>query len=201
MNETLSEAFAQEMIEQLRMRVNDRRFEHSMGVAQTARSLAERYGLNQEKAYLAGILHDWDKGYSSAEIKEHAREVGLDVSEEVLQHHAYTLHGPTAALALAQEYPTIPADVLRAVARHTVADIHMEPLDMVLYVADAIEPHRDYDKVEKLRNLVGKVSLEELFFKTMKQLNLMLIKREAIIHPDTIAVWNTYAARQQRKDQ
>ena len=201
MNETLSEAFAQEMTEQLRTRVNDRRFEHSMGVAQTARALAQSYGLNQEKAYLAGVLHDWDKGYSSDEIKKRACELGLEVSEEVLQHHAYTLHGPTAALALAQEYPAIPADVLQAVARHTVANTHMEPLDMVLYVADAIEPQRDYDKVEKLRNLVGKVSLEELFFKTMKQLNLMLIKREAIIHPDTLAVWNTYAARQQRKDQ
>ena len=74
------------------------------------------------------------------------------------------LHGPVAARELPELFPELPAGVFQAVARHTTAACDMTPLDMVVFVADAIEPGRRGDYAEVLRDLVGEVNLDQLFF-------------------------------------
>ena len=69
---------------------------------------------------------------------------------------------------------------------------------MVVYVADAIEPNRDYPGVKHLRKLVGSVSLEELFVQTFAHTLENLVDRGFTVHPSTVEVWNYYAARRAR---
>ena len=108
------------------------------------------------------------------------------------------LHGITAAKALGREYPAIPADVLQAIDRHTTAADDMTPLDMVLYVADAIEPGRVFGRIDELRSLVGEVSLEELYFHTYEYWVFLLLERRKPLHPDTIRIWNANVSRLKR---
>lgn len=185
----------------LATRVSARRLEHIRGVADTARRLARTYGVDERRAYAAGLLHDWDKGYDDEGIRQRARDLGLveRLGPWVVENMPQVLHGHTAAAALGREFPQLPADVLQAIDRHTVADEAMEPLDMVLYVADALEPGRQFGRIDELRAAEGKVSLEELFFLTYEYWVYLLLERRRMMHPDTIRIWNTYVARRAPK--
>lgn len=193
--DALSKEFYRDRKEELRGRVSERRFNHVMGVAKTAKQLAEIYGVDPRKAKLAGLLHDWDKGYKDDAIRARAIELEVDVPDIVLEDMPQTLHGMTAAVALGREYPCIPDDVLQAVYRHTSGAVGMSPLDMVVYIADCIEPGRTMEIVDEVRELVGKVELEELFFRTHGVWMTLVIGRKTTFHPDTLDVWNYYAAR------
>ena len=76
------------------------------------------------------------------------REAGVDVHPYVLDTMPRLLHGPTAAAELERAYPDLPADVVQAIARHTAAAVGMSDLDMIIYIADAIEPSRDFDGLD-----------------------------------------------------
>ena len=104
---------------ELAERVSEKRFTHAMGVVKAADKLARTYGVDVRRARLAGLLHDWDKGYDDEGIRERAREVGISVDPWIFEHQPRLLHGPTAAAALGRAFPQIPADVLQAIDRHT----------------------------------------------------------------------------------
>ena len=197
--DALSDEFYRQMHEALRGRLPKKsRFRHSIGVAKQSEELAEIYGADVRKARLAGLLHDWDKGYDDEGIRVRAEELGLRFDPFLLEHMPQLLHGPTAAQALALEFPQIPPDVLSAIERHTAGAVGMSDLDMIVYIADVIEPHRDFDGVDKLRELVGAKPLEELFIDVSAHVLGNLVDRHRFIHPETLKVWNYYLMRQKR---
>lgn len=199
MMDPLSEEFYQARHADLEKRVTPKRLRHIEGVSETAERLAKIYGVDVAKARLAGLLHDWDKGYDDEGIRARAREVGFDVDPLVSRYMARTLHGETASRALAQEFPEIPADVIQAVDRHVTAVVGMEPLDMLVYVADAIEPNRPFDDVEHIRQQVGTADLEDLFFMSLAYWIERIIAKQCPMHPSTVATWNHYAIIQEDK--
>ncbi len=199
--EALSDEFFEARRKELEGRVKPKRYRHSLGVSETAGELARRYGVDERKARLAGLLHDWDKGLDDEGIRARVKELSLEdaFDPQVVEHMANVLHGQTAACALGREYPCIPQDVLQAIDRHTVAATDMTPLDMVLYIADAVEPNRRFGRIDELRAAIGKVDLEELFFLTYEYWTYLLLERRKPLHPDTIRIWNSYAPRFGRK--
>ncbi|MDR0514203.1 MAG: nicotinate-nucleotide adenylyltransferase [Coriobacteriaceae bacterium] len=196
----LSEETFEDAKERLRLRLSPERFAHSVSVAETAANLAAVYGVSEAKARLAGLLHDWDKCYDDTSIKERVLELGMSVDAEVFDAMPRLLHAETAAVALVQEFPGIGADILQAIARHTAGALSMSELDMVVYIADVIEPLRPYQAVDALTEAVGRMSLEDLFLLTYKQVFAYLVERDYRVHPGTIRVWNHYISRaRQRK--
>ncbi len=192
----LSEEFFAACQRELEERLSKKsRFEHSLGVAQCAQDLAYTYGLDEKSARIAGLLHDWDKAYDDEGIRKRVESLGLRVDPFVLEYMPRLLHGPTAAAALAQRFTQMPTEILNAIARHTTGAVDMSPLDMVVYIADVIEPNRDYVGVDALRDLVGRESLEELFVDISGHVLGNLIECKRLIHPQTLEVWNYYIAR------
>ncbi len=173
-------------------RVKPKRFAHIEGVAKTAEKLARIYGVDERKARLAGILHDWDKSYGNNAMRERVYELGLEdeIGPWVVENLPEVLHGPSAAAYFAKRFPDIPPDVIHAIKVHTVACKDMSDLDKVLYIADAIEPNRDHEDVELMRSNIGKVSLDDLYLEVYKHWIAALLKREVVMHPDTIDIWN-----------
>lgn len=192
--DSLSDTFYEARKHDLQQRLKPRRFEHVLGVSETAAQLARAYGVDERKARLAGLLHDWDKEYSDDEIRQRACDLGVEVDPFVLETMPRLLHGPTAAAELARAFPSIPADVLQAVALHTTAAVDMSDLDMIIYIADVIEPQRDFDGLKELRGAVGNVPLDTLFFMTFNHILLTLVERRRCLHPATVEVWNHYVA-------
>lgn len=201
LEDPFSEEFFQARKAELETRVKPKRFRHSLGVSDACVMLAETYGLDVPKARLAGLLHDWDKGMDDDQARARVAELGMQdqVDPWVVQNMPRVLHGYTAARALGRDFPQIPADVLQAIDRHTTAAVDMTPLDMALYIADAIEPNRQFGRIDELRAAVGKVTLEELYFQTYEYWTFLLFERRQPLHPDTMRIWNENALRWQRE--
>ena len=110
----------------------------------------------------------------------------------------YLLHARTGAAAVAEAFPGISPAVVQAVARHTVGALDMTPLDEVVYLADMMEPARDFPGVEELRAAVGVVSLPELFSLGYQLSLAHLVRRRKRIHPETLDVWNALVVEERR---
>lgn len=195
--EALSEEFYEAREAELATRVGKKRFEHSKGVAQTAMELARVYGIDERQARLAGILHDWDKAYDDPAVLARIEELGMDVDPELLEMPRL-LHGYTAAAALRRDCPCIPEGVLQAVHNHTIADEDMSDLDMIVYVADALEPHRKGARTEELRAMIGRATLRELFLDTYAHLLATMLDRRKRIYSRTVSIWNSYMEEEGR---
>lgn len=179
----------------LMKRVSPSRYVHSLSVAKTARSLAKVYGYDERVARMAGLLHDWDKGLLPAQLKQRVSDYDLSISEEVVDTMPWVLHGPTAAAVLADQFPEFGEEVFAAIKHHTVATLQMTVLDMIVFVADKIEPTHEVDAYKRLAKQVGKISLEDLFFEVQKAGLSYLIATNRPLSNETIVAWNFYSAR------
>ena len=151
----------------VRMKDKRKRYVHSLGVAETALHLAEVYGVDRFDAAAAGLIHDWDKVLSDDELVARALHYGIKVAGSP-SAATPLLHGPVAAYELPQ-------------------------LDMVVFVADAIEPNRHGDYAHGLRKMVGESTLDELFFSCFAQGLVYVIQSGRYLYPTAISIYNHYA--------
>ncbi|PKQ19791.1 MAG: phosphohydrolase [Actinobacteria bacterium HGW-Actinobacteria-6] len=170
-------------------RLGEAGLRHSLGVAQSAGELAEAYGVDRDEARLAGLLHDWSKDASNEELLSAAVDLGIPVTEVDLAV-PYLLHAPVAAAEIRLALPEVSEEVAAAIAAHTYGVVPMQPLDMIVYVADTIEPGRAHEGVEALREAVGQVPLVELFTRAYASSLRHLVETRRRIHPGTIDMWN-----------
>lgn len=168
-------------------------------MADTAASMAARYGVDVEQARVAGLLHDWDKDLTDEQLLVRAEEFGIELIANP-EDMAALLHAQTGAAAVKREFPDVGDEVIRAISRHTSAAPDMSDLDMIIYVADMIEPLRSQGNLTPLRMLVGKVSLELLFLRSFEMTMDHLIHRHRFIHPASLEVWNAYVARERNRN-
>lgn len=175
-----------------RMASKPRRYTHSLGVASCAASLARAYGVDEFDGAAAGLLHDWDKVLDDHELLARAAHLGIEVAGSPAMAVGL-LHGPVAARELPELFPALDPGVFQAIARHTVGATNMTPLDMVVFVADAIEPGRRGDYAVRLREMVGRVSLDELFFQCFSQGLSYVISTGRYMYPTAISIYNHYA--------
>lgn len=131
------------------------RLAHSQRVRLTAVRLAMRHGLNMQKAGVAGILHDCAKNMELGRLQAIAQRARLNLGPEVLASNAL-LHGPAGAQVARLRYHISDADILNAIRYHTTGRAGMSELELLIYLADAIEPGRDYPGAARLRRLAEK---------------------------------------------
>jgi predicted HD superfamily hydrolase involved in NAD metabolism len=135
-----------------RSRLSDARYEHTLRVADTAEGLARAHNLDADRARLAALVHDSAREIGPDEFLRLADDWNLPVGDPE-QQSPKLLHGPVAAEMARRELGIEDGEVLEAVSAHTTGRPGMGPLALVLYVADKIEPARDYPSVGRLRDL------------------------------------------------
>ena len=118
-----------------RERLSDKRYEHTVRVAETARRLAKLHGLDQEKARLAGLLHDTAREIGKEELLRVAEEDGLSVGD-FERERPILLHGPVAAELAREDLGVEDVEILDAVRAHTTGEPGMGLLVLALFVAD-----------------------------------------------------------------
>lgn len=167
-----------------------KRLAHSLSVGLTAERLAAIYGVEPYLARVAGILHDWEKVLPARESIARASGLGIELGVELALVEPL-LHGMIAARELPERFPELPDDVWQAIDRHTLGNAHMSPLDMVVFVADGIEPLRKpADAIKRQRKLVGKASLSDLYWECFSDGVSYVIEMRRYLYPGTLSIYN-----------
>lgn len=132
------------------------RLSHTLCVAYAARRLAAIHGEDAQAAALAGLLHDCAKGMDLKSMQAYAAERQMRVEPSILSSGSL-LHAAVGAELARGTYGVRDERVLRAIAGHTLGNVPMTRLDMILYLADKIEPDREnYPGLEEIRELSQK---------------------------------------------
>ena len=178
-----------EMRRELQRRLNRNRFAHSIGVANTAVKLAKRFGVDADKAYIAGLLHDCAREFENDELPAQARLRGIEIND-VERAMPLLLHAYVSAYMIKEIYGVDDSEIAQAIYRHTVGAPDMTPLDKIIYFADMIEPNRAYLGVEKLRALAETADLDEIILTAFSETIAFVLQKNSLIHPSTVAARN-----------
>ena len=131
--------------------LKNKRIPHVLGTEQEAIRLAERYGADVEKARVAALLHDCTKKLNMEEQLELCGRYGIQL-DELEQKALKLLHAKTGA-AIARDVFGVDDEIYNAIWWHTTGHAHMTLLEKVIYLADYIEPSRNFPGVDKLRKM------------------------------------------------
>ncbi len=140
--------------------LNPNRVKHVLGCRDTAVRLAWRWGADETDAARAGLLHDITKALDGPLQLTLCRDCGK-ILDEFSQKYPKTLHALTGSLVAERIFGENKA-VVSAICHHTTGCADMNLLDTIIYVADYIEPNRDFPGVERLRRLADRNLRETL---------------------------------------
>lgn len=170
--------------EELKRNISPHRFQHTMGVIKTAEELALRYGCDPMEARWAALLHDCAKEEEKKELSWLHREYDLPFREEYL-FAPQLIHAPLGAILAREKYQIHDEDIRRAIARHTTGETNMSVLDKVLLLADAMEPGRDYDGVEAVRE-AARHDLDEGVMEALGQSISFVMQKGGYLSVDSV---------------
>ena len=139
----------------VKKRLSDYRFHHSVCVAKKAIELAKKHGQDEEKAYVAGILHDITK------------EEPLDVQKELIEANGYKMteleinspniyHQMSGAEYIRNVLNIDDEDIIGGVRYHTTGRADMTDFEMMIYLADFTSDDRNYPDVDIMRKKTEK---------------------------------------------
>ena len=180
-----------ELIAKVKEQVSEKRFKHILGVEQAALELARANDYELEKASVAALVHDYAKERSDSEFKALIVQTGLE--QDLLNWNNFIWHGVVGAEIIKKELKITDEEILNAVRRHTVGAKEMTMLDQIVYVADYIEPGRDFPGVDQARQLAAESLRAAVEFETKHTL-LYLMNNDKTIYPAAIFTYNAYVA-------
>lgn len=167
----------------------EKRLKHCLGVEQTAIELAERFGVDCEKAGLAGLLHDYAKKLSDEEFL--ALIDKYDLAPKLKDWGNNVWHGLVGVYKIREDLGLSDPEILRSIEIHTVGSAQMSDLDKVVYVADYIEPNRDFPGVEEAREIAC-ISLNRAVAYETAHTVEYLAHQGLPIFPQTLETYNAY---------
>lgn len=166
-----------------RASLSEKRYTHLKGVADTAETLARKHGIPPRKARLAALLHDISRESSPDELLDTAQRRGIE-PDDFTADRPMLLHGPVAAEVARRELGIEDPEILEAVRFHTTGAPEIGPVAIAVYVADKIEPGRDYPSVDSLRELAKK-NLNEAAASILRAARAHNKNRDRPTHPDS----------------
>lgn len=163
------------------------RYKHVLNVADCMVQLARRWGYDEDKARLTGLLHDCAKAMTLEHMRKYVLEMGLQV-DPMRCATAALLHAPAGAAMARAEYGVTDPEILHAIRYHNTGTVPMGTLDKLLFVADMTEPGRKpYPWMEPLREMAMKDLNEATRMAMRRQLQYIEQDGKKLTHPDTAA--------------
>ena len=190
-----------QLLQRLQQRMSPWRFEHSLRVEALAVDLARFWGVSEQKASIAGLLHD-----TARDLPDNRLTAIVAASDDPLladwkQSTApVVLHAPVGALIARQDFGVTDSEILTAIALHTTGAAEMGPLAMIIFLADYCEPGRHFPGVEPVRSLL-RTSLEAATLQALTQTIEYLRERDLPVDTHTLEAEAAFAARCRRPRQ
>jgi|LSQX01.2.fsa_nt_gb predicted HD superfamily hydrolase involved in NAD metabolism len=165
-----------------------KRFVHSVNVMKAAQELAARHKENEHKAALAGLLHDCARRFDKKETLKYCESKGIYI-DDISFMNPVLLHGPAGSYIAKEEYGVDDEDILSAIYCHTTGKENMSILEKIVFIADYIEPGRDFPGVGKVRNTAFK-DLDGAVLASLEQGIIHVILKGTLIHQDSVKARN-----------
>lgn len=180
----------EDLLAWLKSNLSEKRYIHSIGTAECAKDLAERFGQNPDKAYMAGLLHDCAKCFPNEKLME-IIENNLHVEKVELMNYK-TLHAPVSAFIAKNDFGVEDDEILSAIRWHTLGKIDMTDFEKIIFLADKVEPKtRDKEYLDEVREYLNEEDgLNKAMLKCYKETIKSLVKRDLKICPVTIDIYN-----------
>ncbi len=177
----------------LQKRLTPKRYNHSLCVADEAVRLAKKYGGDQEKAYLAGLLHDITK---NATVEEHLHIFNkFDIMLNDIEKNSEKLwHAISGSAYIEHMLCITDKEIINSVRYHTTAREDMTHFEKIIYLADFTSSDRDYDDIEIMRAKV-EISMEDALDYALSYTIKDLVSRKKQLHLDTIKAYNQYVLK------
>ncbi|RMC24190.1 MULTISPECIES: bis(5'-nucleosyl)-tetraphosphatase (symmetrical) YqeK [unclassified Lactobacillus] len=189
---TYSSLSSSELIKLEENNMDHKRFKHCIGVSLTARKLAHLNNYDEDKAALAGFIHDYAKQVSVADFRKTIQTQGFD--QELLNWGPAIWHGIVGTYFIKRDLKITDPEILTAVRRHTTGDTEMTMLDKIVYMADYIEPGRDFVGVDTARKITFANLDEGVGFQLAHTLNFLIGNRNKV-YPRTLAAYNVWSIK------
>lgn len=186
----------EELIERLKTALTVSRFEHVLRVEETAIKLAKQNGVDVEKTSIAALCHDYAKQRPDEDFIATIKQKGLN--RELLDYGNAIWHGVVGAELVKDELGIWDEDILNAVRHHTIGAPVMTKLEQVVYMADYIEPGRDFPEVKRAREITVENLGAGVAYQT-KQTLKYLIERNLPVYPKTIDTYNAWVPQYEGK--
>jgi len=177
----------------LKVRLSKKRFQHSLNVARAAFMLAEKWGADPQRAYIAGLLHDCCKELPYPEQEALMREGPFPVSPDEWKCKP-VWHGIAAASYMHTELGIDDAEILSAARWHTVGHAGMTKLEEIVYMADLISADRTYRDVERFRKMAQN-DLDKAMLAAFQFAIESVTKKENPLPLSTVEAYNYYLAK------
>lgn len=170
--------------------IGEKRYKHILRVTETAEKLAKIHGVDVEKARTAALFHDICKYKDNARLWKEAERLNV---KDLGSFKAFpqVLHAYVAAEAARVDYGIEDEEILRAIRYHTTGTENMSPVEEVVFLADYLEPMRNFDGVDELRKK-AEADLKEAMAASLQGNLLFLIKQGTAVHLDTVRCYNDY---------
>lgn len=185
-----------EMLDWLKNNLSEERFFHTLGVAETSKELAKLFNLDEEKAYLAGLLHDCAKGFSNEKLLEIInKNLKIDDCEMI---NPKTYHAPVGAYIAEKEFGVTDTEILSSIRWHTIGKLDMSDFDKIIFIADKIEPNtRPDNMINQIRpKLFLDNGLDKALLECYKITINSLTDRSLKICISTIEIYNELLSKQ-----
>ena len=179
-----------EMKKYLKEKLSQKRYTHSLNVAEECRKLALKYGEDPDKAYFAGLLHDICKEIPDEQQKKIVIESGFSVCREELDTKSLW-HAIAGAYFIKTRFSVEDIDILNSVRFHTVGRAGMTRLEEIVYLGDLISADRDYKDVDKMRK-IAYTSLNSAMLEAFEYSIKSVVKKGGLLPICTAEGYNFY---------
>lgn len=173
----------------LEERLKKSRFHHTLRVTDMAMTLAKVSNISVEKAEIAGLFHDLAKNLSDDEMVIYIKTYNIKI-DELVGRNLYLAHGMIAADIAKRDYGIGDEEIIEAITYHTIGGPNLSPLAKLIYVADYIEPKRNFEGVEVIRAIALSGALDQALLMTIENQMTFLLKGHKEIHPNALQMRN-----------
>lgn len=170
-------------IEYIKKALPTKRLMHTASVIDTALRKASENGLDKDKVFLAGLLHDMAKYVDYTKIENFS--VPEDMPDKVI--HAFL-----GAHLLENNLKIEDSEIIEAVRYHTTGKPDMSKLTKLIFIADMVEDFRSYDGVDQLRECYEKYDLDSCLRECLKEEIIHLQRKNQPIYRLTLEAYEYY---------
>lgn len=172
--------------------MDDKRFQHCVRVSETSRKLAKLNDYDEDKAALAGFVHDYAKQVPVEEYVKVIKEQDFD--PDLLNWNRAIWHGIVGTYFVERDLKIRDPEILTAIRRHTTGDVEMTTLDKIVFMADFIEPGRDFPGVDEARKITYANLDKGVGYQLAHTLSFLIEQRNRV-YPRTLKAYNVWSTK------